>query len=312
MDLLASRSNPVRWKTHGVILLDLAFADHGSRICTSDLTGAVIVQDVKSREKVFELQGQDSIVYITVNDPRHLLALLGETSTRVYSLNTGELLWSWSLPYRYTDYDNIRPGQDISPKGDTLAVGSGETLYFFDARTGTLLRRLESFGPDKEKRWMVRYSPDGRYLAVARDNVYMLDLRSSRVVEYDTHSHQPYTICFSPDGDHLASGSVDGSITVWDRRSAKVVKTFVGHAGVITSIDYSSDGGRLLSASRDTQVRIWDAHSFECVMTMFEHQGEVFRACFAPNNQLVASCGEDRSVILRYADTSNQSGLRAK
>jgi WD40 repeat protein len=306
MDLLGVPSNPDRWKQHGSILLDLAFTDRGAGICTSDLAGTVVVQDVESREKLFEFQGKDSVVYVAVNDPKHLLALLGETSIRVYSSSTGALLWSWNLPYRCTNYDCMGRGHDFSPGGDELAVGSGDSLYFFDAQTGTLRRRLGPIGPDLASRWSVRYSPDGRYLAAARDRIYLVDLRSARVVEYDTQGHRPYAICFSPDGDQLATAGFDGLIWIWDCASGKALGTCVGHTDVVSSVDYSADGRRLLSASRDSSVRIWDTKSRECLMTMSEHQGEVFSARFSPDNRLVASCGEGRSVILRYADTSKQ------
>ena len=118
-ELLSSRSNPVRWVGHGVILLDLAFTDHGSHICTSDLGGNIILQDVNSQKNVFALKGTDSIVYLDVNEPEALLALLGQTQIRVYSLATREAMWSWNLPYAYTETTMPTEEATISARGVT-------------------------------------------------------------------------------------------------------------------------------------------------------------------------------------------------
>ena len=57
-------------------------------------------------------------------------------------------------------------------------------------------------------------------------------------------------------GDLLASGSVDGTIKIWNTETGACVKTLEGHSKEVTSVAW--DGERLASGSFDQTVMIWD------------------------------------------------------
>jgi WD40 repeat protein len=47
-------------------------------------------------------------------------------------------------------------------------------------------------------------------------------------------------------------------VKVWDSRTGKLVHSFRGHTGLISSLAFSPDGKRLYSGSRDKTVKVWD------------------------------------------------------
>jgi WD40 repeat protein len=47
-------------------------------------------------------------------------------------------------------------------------------------------------------------------------------------------------------------------VKVWDSRTGKLVHSFPGHTGLISSLAFSLDGKRLYSGSRDKTVKVWD------------------------------------------------------
>ena len=44
------------------------------------------------------------------------------------------------------------------------------------------------------------------------------------------HSHFVNSVCFSPDGSKIVSGSYDKSIKIWDANTGNELKTLNGHS----------------------------------------------------------------------------------
>ena len=64
---------------------------------------------------------------------------------------------------------------------------------------------------------------------------------------------------FSPDGEYIAAGSMDGSLHIWSRRTGRLEKMLRGHSGAIAAAVWSSNGQQVYSVDKDKTAIIWEA-----------------------------------------------------
>lgn len=103
------------------------------------------------------------------------------------------------------------------------------------------------------------------------------------------------SVCFSPDGQYLATGAEDKLIRIWDLKTGRITKYLKGHEQDIYSLDYFPDGRKLISGSGDRTVRIWDLSSGLTQLTLTIEDG-VTTVAVSPDGKLIAAGSLDRTV----------------
>jgi WD40 repeat protein len=97
-----------------------------------------------------------------------------------------------------------------------------------------------------------------------------------------------FSVCFSPDGKHIASGSGDKTVRIWDVETGEMVQEpLQGHGDSVGSVCFSPDGKHIASGSGDKTVRIWDVETGEMVQESLQgNSGKLVQpACFSPNSK---------------------------
>ena len=104
--------------------------------------------------------------------------------------------------------------------------GSVVKVHLWNAETGQRLSKWIVWKEDYmigAGRIPVAFSPDGKMLAVGGENgtAHVYDACSrERVAEFRGHIGEITSLAFAPMGTHLATGSADTTILVWDLRTA--------------------------------------------------------------------------------------------
>ncbi|KAG9123735.1 hypothetical protein FRC07_014123, partial [Ceratobasidium sp. 392] len=123
-----------------------------------------------------------------------------------------------------------------------------------------------------------------------------------QVVQMQEHIH---CISISPDGRHVASGSSDKTVRIWNAHTgAELLQPLRGHSHGVASVAFSSDSRRIVSGSRDKTVRIWDAHTGALLCPPLKgHSYGVASVAFSPDGRRIVSASGDSTVRIWDAHT---------
>jgi HEAT repeat protein/aspartate 1-decarboxylase len=113
----------------------------------------------------------------------------------------------------------------------------------------------------------------------------------------DRHRGAVRSVAWSPNSTHIASGSDDMTVQVWESDSGRNFYTYSSHTSAVLTVAWSPDGSRIASAGDDGNVRIWDASTSQNILTYHGHAGEVVVAvAWSPDSKRIASAAHDVQV----------------
>ncbi len=199
---------------------------------------------------------------VRIGPPQRLPLLAGEQAAisrngRVVASaqGWGGLVWDRDVPGSPIP---LSPHEDaryieISPDGRRVATGShwGTKVKIWEARTGKLVRELPV-----EAGSMVRYSPDGRWLATSGGGCQLWAVDS-----WQKHLHigGGGALAFAPDSKLLAAEARHGVVRLIDpvtgREYARLEDPSQDRA---IALCFYSDGTQLVVSSERSSIHIWD------------------------------------------------------
>ncbi|KRT82020.1 translation initiation factor eIF2A [Oryctes borbonicus] len=116
------------------------------------------------------------------------------------------------------------------------------------------------------------------------------------------HAEAVISISFSPNGEHLASGSGDTTVRFWDVNIQSPLYVCKGHSNWVLCIAWSPDSSKLASACKDGKLIIWDPQTGKQIgRTMHSHKQWITSLSWEPYHRnsecrFIASSSKDCDV----------------
>jgi Prp8 binding protein len=194
--------------------------------------------DVSKRGEEFVVSGSDD-GYIGIWDPRQKAALdyiktdypvtavcLAEAGNEVYSGSIDNDIKVWDLRTKKISYDLKGHTDTIT----SLAVSPDSQSLLSNSHDSTV------------RTWDIRpFAPSDRQIRVYDGAQVGLEKNLVRA-------------CWDAEGKRIAAGGGDGTVTVWEAKTGKLLHKLPGHKGTVNDVRISPDGGLVLSASTDRRM----------------------------------------------------------
>lgn len=124
------------------------------------------------------------------------------------------------------------------------------------------------------------------------------------------HREQIYSMLFSPDGEWLASVSVDGTVQIWNLEAGYCLQTLHVHRDSVYSVTFLPNSSTLIiSGMGDNSIQVWDIGTNQMQQTLKGHSDTIRAIDFSPSNDDILASGSWDCTV-RIWDLATNSCLQ--
>ncbi len=231
-----------------------------------------------------------------------VLAIMGGT--------IGALWWQADLQKRAAVRQTLRAERSETNLKISAITAASEALFASNKEFDALLEGLRAWRGLKQAE-IVQPDTRMRVVTALEQAVY----RVTEVNRLEGHTDIAWGVTFSPDGQTLASASLDRTVKIW-RPDGTLLQTLKGHTDAITCLSFSPDGQTLASASLDKTIQIWHKNpvtgefDLKPYKTLKGNEDWVYSVNFSPDGELLATGNKDKTVKIWRKDGSLVKILR--
>jgi WD40 repeat protein len=223
-------------------------------------------------------------------------------------------LWHWPEGrelHRFDVKDENPESIAFSPDGKILAAGGYGKIRLWDVGTGKGLRLFEGRPATTQ---CLAFSPDGSMLASVEDyRLTLWEVRAQREPRpLNGVGHHLDAVAMSADGRMLLTHSPDGTLTLWDGRDGRRLRTLTQWHGETRGLLIAPDGSQAIAFPWLNNSPIgWDVATGRRLPEPSGLSRRVTCAAFSPDSAMLALGVSDASgELIHLRETATGRELR--
>lgn len=140
----------------------------------------------------------------------------------------------------------------------------------------------------------------------ALESLLVWNMRTGQQVSSwkDPECHALASFIIECHNDLYAVGYEDGSIRLFNSKTASLMITLSGHSSGITALCFDAASGKLASGSKDCDIVIWDISSETGLYRLKGHTNAITGLCFMDSGKVLVSSSKD--TLLKIWDLASQ------
>ncbi|KAJ6145178.1 Transcriptional repressor Tup1 N-terminal [Penicillium chermesinum] len=256
-------------KDGDLYIRSVCFSPDGKYLATGAEDKQIRVSlDIASRTIKNSFVGHEQDIYSLdfAGNGRYIASGSGDKTVRLWDILDDKLVYTLSIEDGVTTVA-------MSPDGHYVAAGSlNKSVRVWDTTTGYLVERLENPDGHKDSVYSVAFAPNGRDLVSGSldKTIKLWELTVPRgmhphsgvkggkcIRTFEGHKDFVLSVCLTPDGKWVMSGSKDRGVQFWDPVTGNAQMMLQGHKNSVISVAPARTGSLFATGSGDMRARIW-------------------------------------------------------